>query len=326
MKFIEYIDKQEIKDEYKIISVEELTGGLINKIYKITTVDGIYVAKVLNELNTNNINKYELSEEISNICNDNDINVCGAIKIKDRYVQKIGEDYVILFNYLSGYSLSVHDISNEHVIKIARMLGKIHSIDYKENYRKVIRHSINWSKFLNTEDFDKTKYRELYLNNYYKYDDLFNKVIQYKNNKEPVLGICHRDIKSSNVIWHNNEPYLIDFESARVDDIELDFIETMLRWCGVITLDIDYDSISLFINEYKKFIDISNINYEKLLYANLLIRFDFLYYNLDITLVNKTENLEEYTRASDEVINMINEINYYMDNIDKLISYLNKLN
>ena len=180
VKFIEYIDKQEIKDEYKIISVEELTGGLINKIYKITTVDGIYVAKVLNELNTNNINKYELSEEISNICNDNDINVCGAIKIKDRYVQKIGEDYVILFNYLSGYSLSVHDISN--------------------------------------------------------------------------------------------------------------------------------------------------INYEKLLYANLLIRFDFLYYNLDITLVNKTENLEEYTRASDEVINMINEINYYMDNIDKLISYLNKLN
>lgn len=325
MKFIDYINKEEIKDKYKIKSIEELTGGLINKSYKITTVDGIYVAKVLNELNTNNIEKYELCEEISNVCNDNGINVCSAIKINDKFVQKIGEDYVIIFNFLSGYSLDINNISNEHVIKIARMLGKIHSIDYKKNYKKVIRHSIDWGRFLNTPDFNKTKYKDLYLENYYKYDDLFNKVIYYKNNKETRLGICHRDIKSSNVIWHNNEPYLIDFESSRVDDTRLDFIETMLRWCGIITLDIDYDKISLFINEYKKFMDISNINYEELLYANLLIRFDFLYYNLDITLINKTENLDEYNRACNEVINMINEINYYINNINKLISYLNKI-
>ena len=322
MTFIEYINKQEIINKYNIISIEELTGGLVNKTYKIVSASRIYVAKVLNKYNTANVNKYELSEKIANVCNLNGINVCNAIKLNNKYVQTIGDDYVILYDYLTGESIDEKDITNEHIVKIANMVGRIHSIDYKENYNKVIRHSIDWSKFVKASDFDKVKYKELYLENYGKYKELFDKVIEYKNNKEVRLGICHRDIKSSNVIWHNNNPYLIDFESSRVDDTRLDFIETMLRWCGITTHNIDYDKIALFINEYKKYVDISNIDYSELLYANLLIRFDFLYYNLDITLIDKTNNTSVYNKACDEVINTINEINYYIDNIDNLIKYL----
>ena len=325
MNFIEYINKEEIKNKYHIISIEELTGGLVNKSYKIVTASRIYVAKVLNRHNTANINKYELSEEISNVCDFHGINVCNAIKVNNKYVQTVGDDYVILYDYLTGDSIDEKDITDEHVVKIANIVGRIHSIDYKENYNKVIRHSIDWSKFVKAPDFNNMKYKNLYLENYGKYGELFDKVIEYKNNKDVRLGICHRDIKSSNVIWHNDNPYLIDFESSRVDDTRLDFIETMLRWCGIITHDIDYNKISLFINEYKKFVDISNIDYKELLYANLLIRFDFLYYNLDVTLIDKTDNIDVYNKACDEVIRMINEINYYMDNIDKLNSYLSNL-
>lgn len=326
MNFRDYLNKKEIINKYNILSFEEIYGGLVNKIYKVNTNNNVYIIKVLNHYYTNNINKFELTEKISNLCNDNSINVAHAIKINGKYVNKIDSFYIIVLNYIDGITLDVKDIKKEHIIKVAKMLSQIHNINYNANYQKSIRHPIDWKKFVEISDFKNTIYRELYIDNYKKYNAIFSKVINVKNAKKPKLGICHRDVKSSNVIWKNYDPYLIDFESSRVDDIEIDFIETMLRWTGFPTFNIDFDKISLFVKEYKKYINISNINYEETLYANLLGRFDFLYYNLDITLVNKTNDIEEYNIASKEVINMINEINYYLDNIDELAKFLQSLN
>ena len=322
VNFSDYLSRKEIIKKFNILSFKELQGGLINKTYKLITKNGIYVIKILNHYYTNNIERYEFTEKISNICDNNNINVASAIKINGKYVNKIENYYVMVFNYIEGYSLNICDIKNEHVIEISKMLGKIHKINYHDNYKNVIRYSIDWKKIVEIPDFNNTIYKDYYLNNYQKYYEIFDKVIGIKNAKTVKLGICHRDIKSSNVIWKNNNPYLIDFESARVDDIEVDLIETMLRWTGFLNFQIDYDKISLFINEYKKYIDISDINFTEVLYANLLGRFDFLYYNLDITLLNKTDDLKEYNSASKEVINMINEINYYLYIIDELSKFL----
>lgn len=115
-----------------------------------------------------------------------------------------------------------------------------------------------------------------------------------------------------------NVPYLIDFESARYDDTEIDFIETALRWSGLADLNIDYKKLKTFFKVYKMYIDISGIDFKELLVSNLLGRFDFLYYNLDITLINKTTDIYLKNNAEQQVIQMIKEICYYYQNIDEL--------
>ncbi len=115
-----------------------------------------------------------------------------------------------------------------------------------------------------------------------------------------------------------NVPYLIDFESARYDDTEIDFIETALRWSGLADLNIDYKKLKTFFKVYKMYIDISGIDFKELLVPNLLGRFDFLYYNLDITLINKTTDIYLKNNAEQQVIQMIKEICYYYQNIDEL--------
>ena len=325
MSFIEYVKKSEVINKYNIISINILSGGLVNKVYKIKTKNQIYVVKVFNEYNVKNINKIEKSEEIANVCIKNNINAVSAIKINGKNIQKISDDYVTIYNYVDGFYLKNDDITDFYVKKIAALSGNIHNINYQENYQKVIRHSIDWAKYAKALEFNKTIYKDLYLENYGRYNDIFNKIIKIKNNKKVILGICHRDIKPSNVLWFNNKPYLIDFESSRVDDISLDFIETMLKWSGFTSLSINYSKVRIFINEYKKYIDIENMNYDEILMANLIGRFDFLHFNLEITLVEKTKDKSDYLRASKEVINMINEIDYYLKIFDELSLFLDKL-
>ena len=102
MNFIDYINKQKIKDKYKIISIEELTGGLVNKSYKITTIYDIYVAKVLNELNTNNIDKYENVDNYQ-------IDKMSVNEIKNKFYQIINKkvENFIINNANSNYEFSI---------------------------------------------------------------------------------------------------------------------------------------------------------------------------------------------------------------------------
>ena len=313
-----------LEELYKRIDTSErLTGGLIHNVYKVNYKDKIYTVKIINKQFEDRIERLETSEEISNICYDNGLNVAHALKINGKYINKVNDRYMLVCDYIEGDTISTTDINDNHVKKVASLVGKLHSVNYTDNYHKIVRHKIEWSKFINNIDFNLMPYKDIYLDNYKSFYDIFDKVIRCKNNLEPNLGICHRDIKPSNVVWNNDEPYLIDFEGSRVDDIKLDFIEAMLRWCGLLDLNINYDRVKLFVNEYKKYIDISDIDYEELLYANLLGRFDFLYYNLDVTLVDKIGDIEE---AKDQVVVMINEINYYINEIDNLVKFLYNIN
>ena len=325
MRFIDYLKKREIINKYNIISIDILSGGLVNKVYKIRTKNQVYVVKVFNDYNVKYIDKIEKSEELANVCIGNNINAVAAIKIHGKNIQKIGDDYVTIYKYVDGFYLDNVDINDFHIRKIAALLGKIHNINYQGDYQKVIRKPIDWMKYANALESNETIYKDLYLKNYKKYNDVFDMVIKIKNAKKVTLGICHRDIKPSNVLWFNQIPYLIDFESSRIDDISLDFIETMLRWSDFTLLNIDYNKIRVFVNEYKKHIDIKNMDYKEVLMANLIGRFDFLHFNLEITLVEKTKDESDYLRASNEVINMINEINYYLKIIDELSLFLGKL-
>ena len=49
MSFLKFINNKKVIDKYKIKQVIELSGGLINKTYKIETDNGLYVVKVLNK-------------------------------------------------------------------------------------------------------------------------------------------------------------------------------------------------------------------------------------------------------------------------------------
>lgn len=318
MAFIEYINSKNIKEKYNILSVDRIFGGLVHETYRITTSTEIYIVKLINEHCKNNLEIYEKSENLSNICKNNKLSVSCAIIKNGKYVRKLGAYDVLIYKYIDGIQYKYADINETMLKSIASLVGKLHKINYTDEYKKIIRHEIDWSKFLNSDEFESMSYSSEYIANYKYITSIFSYVIHIKNSKNPRLGICHRDIKDTNVIWKKNVPYLIDFESARYDDTEIDFIETALRWSGLADLNIDYKKLKTFFKVYKMYIDISDIDFKELLVSNLLGRFDFLYYNLDITLINKTTDIYLKNNAEQQVIQMIKEICYYYQNIDEL--------
>ncbi len=321
-KFLDYMNDSEIINRYKILSVKPLTGGLINDVYRIDTSNGSFVVKILNQNVTKNIERYVVSEKLANICKQHEVTVVSALEIDGTQIINLLGENIMVYPYIDGYAISESNIEPKHVRKIAELLSKIHSIDYKIGYSKIIRHSIDWSKFIQCKKFDCMPFKKIYLNNYQKYYGIFENVIQAKNKRIASPGICHRDIKPSNVLWKYEAPYLIDFESCRVDDTGVDFLETLLRWTGMLTCNLDYDLVKLFLDEYTKCVSIENIDFENLVVANLLGRFDFLYYNLDLIL--NTDEIEQVdnSKECEQVLKMMHEIEYYIDNMQFLINYL----
>ena len=80
----------------EVISITELTGGLMHKMYKVETSKNIYAIKVLNREVISRPEAYAnfiKSETISNYLALNNIKVSNALKINNNYLNKYEDDY-----------------------------------------------------------------------------------------------------------------------------------------------------------------------------------------------------------------------------------------
>ena len=119
----------------KILEVRKVTGGLSHRMYKVTTDKAIYAIK---ELNPNVMKREEayanfvFAEKVVDIAIKNGISAVGAIKLNGEIMQKIEDDYFMVFDWIDGKVLLPNEINEMHCQIIARELAKIHNIDFSK--------------------------------------------------------------------------------------------------------------------------------------------------------------------------------------------------
>lgn len=313
-------------------NITKLTGGLMHKMFKVETDKNIYAIKILNKEVMEREEAYDnfiISETISNLAKENNIPVSSAIKINENYLTKYQDSYYMVFIYIEGKTLQDNEITIQHCQEIGKLLAKIHSLNYKEinleseeiKYKKLY----DWEGYTLELKFKDMSYQKEYLENYKKYNSLLKRANERFNNSNNTFTICHRDMDPKNVMWENNKPIVIDWESATLANPYRELLEDALCWSGFLSNNFEEEKFLAVFKEYQKERSIENIDWYDVICGNLVGRFGWLKYNLERSLGIKSNDEEEMLLAEKEVLKTIHEINRYLNLIGTIYDLINKL-
>lgn len=306
-----------------VCNISILTGGLMHKMYKVDTNNHSYAVKVLNNEVMNRegaLNNFILSEKIARLAKDNGISSCPAILINNSPLTKYKDNYYMIFEYIDAYKKEYKDITLEDVSKIGKLTARIHLLKYndlnipvdEDNYE-----IYNWEEYLSNSQIQNKKYFDLYKNEYKKYSSLQRRAIERFKSIKIDNTICHRDMDLKNILWDkDNNPVIIDWESAGFSNPLVDLIEIGFSLSGVNDYEFDGIKFKTFISEYNKIIPIKNITKDDL-YSTLVGKFEWLKYNLDRSLNLIMVNEDEARLGEDEVYKTIKDISFVIFIIDR---------
>lgn len=313
-KFENVFKKLNLKDI--VIEVSPITGGLLHKMYKVTTNKGVYAIKKLNPLvmqRKESYDNYVRSEKISRYLIEHGINGISSLGNINNFIIKEEDDYYMAFPWLEGHILSSLDLSINHVKKIGHLLGRIHKIgnNYPKEKLSSLKENTNWKNYLGVN--------ELFDQSYELITMLDNKAINSYNKLTKNVLISHLDMDLKNVMWDKDDnPYLIDFESANYVNPTFDLLDVSLYW-SLAETNFNFSYFKEFISSY---LEENNINYDEASFAIDSIyknHLGWLAYNLDKLILNSKDK-----EALEEVNKTINSINNYLKLMPLISEYLNK--
>lgn len=298
-----------------------VNGGLLNRMYKVNTSNGMYAVKHLNPEVMKRENAKEnhiLAEKIANIAKNNGINCVPAKIINGINLHEIEGNYFFVFDWFNGKSIDEDKITLEHVKKVATLLAKIHNIDFEEvkNECRLGKElsEVNWDFYISKVENEKIK--ELLINRKEYLTELDKMATNARKEILNSLVVSHRDLDLPNILWDkDNTPTIIDWESSGVVNPCEELLETAWDWSGGQEY-FDEKKFIFFINTYKE--NGGNLSdLSKAVYANFKNKSGWLEYNLKRVCKLECLDEEEQKLGEKEVVRVINEIIVFYDMMKK---------
>ena len=292
--------------------IKRVSGGLLNRMYKIITSKGTYAIKHLNPevmKRPNAINNHIFAEKIANRARENNVKCISANIYNGYALQEMENNYFLIFDWFEGKAITDEEITMNKVKKVAKQLAILHQIDFSniENSSNLGKNVIEteWNYYL--QKIDDTEIKELLASNIDYLKELDKKSttasLKISNNKV----ISHRDLDLPNILWDNNEnPVLIDWESSGLVNPCEELLETAWDWSGG-QEHFDKEKFDCFITTYKN--NGGNLNdLNDAILANFKNKSGWLEYNMKRVCKIECLDEEEQQLGQKEVIRVINEI------------------
>ena len=311
----------------KILKVTQIHGGLSNRMYRVETDKAEYAIKKLNNKLMQNKSEFErinFAEKVSKIAEDNGISVVRALEFENKIIHGIDEDYYMIFKWNYGKHLKPEDVTDEVCNIVGELLAKIHNLDFSiieaEKSKELQIKNIDWNYYANiAKEQNKYYYKDLIenLDMLYELNKKINEALEYSKNN---LIISHRDLIKKNIMWNENEPTVIDWESSGYVNPTVELIQVCWNWANGDVGKFDFDKFGIILNSYLQ--NVNNYQKEdmkKLIYANLWEAIEWLEYNLKRSLCIENTYRKEEIDLAEEQINYLNyEIRYAMTQIEQV--------
>ena len=294
-----------------LISTEMLFGGETNIVYKVKTTIGEYVIKLINsdrvKHNKKLISNIEKSEIIAVEALKNGVNAICAIKFKNKYVQCFNKQYFLVFKYFDGKVLLSREIKLKHVKKLAIELAKLHSIKVKKRKINFKYKKIDYKKYYNLLENTNEEWVLFFKENF---NDLYNIYELVFNNYKKLSNqtVCiHNDYNRKNILWKNDIPYIIDWETASFGNPSIDFF--LSAW--FLTDDVDEKKYRIFVKTYFSMFKLKD-NVHISIYAAIVEECNWLCFSLERALGLYSKSESEITLGKNAIVPSLTEIiNYY---------------
>ena len=334
MSIIEiYSDIKELFHKYNIGNVVQepssISGGLMHKMFKVTTETNIYAVKWLNPsiMQRNGVMDNMInSERIANAFSKQ-LPVIAALSFDGHNVLHSNNKYYMVFHWMEGTSVFPPLINETHCYKIGSLLGRIHRLNItipevkKYNNDAIIYH---WKEFL-------VKGKELkafWIDTYAKVVDrliYWNTGIYEENYKlSEFMVISHRDLDPKNVMWNQDTPYLIDWEAAGYVNPYQELLEVLNYWAMNENGELDKVKFKILLNAYKEYMSTKNVDWDCVLNSGYAGMLGWLEYSLKRSLGIESIDEEDKVLGAEQVIGTIKELERYDNQLILLKKWLSE--
>lgn len=254
--------KTELKWNIINISSIERIGGLSSENYKVSYNNNDYFVKICTHNYLHTDRKNELLA----------INKAEEINIAPHLYYFSTETGNMVSSWIHGNMPSLTDFSSiKFLHRLSDSLKSFHSLKCEKCFNPFehIRKRITICKNLN-----------LHLPE--SIDMLLNHLttLEFKLNKNPLIGLCHNDLNASNIILSNDNLYFVDYEYSSMGDVFFDL--ATISW--FFTEDSRKQLLTLYFGEFK------NEYYQKLLDYLFVVKF----YNATWSLLKSSDSNSDY--------------------------------
>lgn len=316
---------------------EQVTGGLLHRMYRLQTDKAQYAVKALNpqimQRDTAMYN-YTLSEKVANMAYQNGINAVPAIVSNDRFMHEVEGQFFLLFPWVEGKALPSGEIDIECCKVIGETLAKIHKIDFSalldhhpnENLEAVNAYPIRWNEYALKAKQDGLEWSSLIfdiLNQINHWEQLVDSSAEQLSNH---MVIGHRDLDQKNVLWDEyHVPIIIDWEAAGPIHPTQELINVALYWSGFESGSVSKDAFCTLINAYRDHGGEIYANWSDVLNYGFHGKLEWLAYNIRRSLGLESADDEERELGTLEVISTITALNDYDIFIPQCLLWLSDL-
>ncbi|MBQ4898259.1 phosphotransferase [Paenibacillus sp. Marseille-P2973] len=311
-----------------------ISGGLLHRMFALQTAKGKYAVKALNPhimARPTALNNYITSERIVSTVS-NYIPAQPAKIYNGRFLQKIDNQYYMIFDWIEGNCLKSHEITKANCKKIGSILADIHKIDFSQvgdsRFNELSKgiQQIDWNFYLNKGKEIQCDWVRLLSNNIEQLYLWNEKAMRSLEKLASESVFSHRDLEPKNVMWRHGSPILIDWESAGEISPKHDLIETAVYWSMNERSGIDKDKFHAFIRGYQECYGSVDADWRTVLELGYLSKLDWLEYSLKRSLQIDCTDETEQEMGTKHVTGTINALNEYEDMVSVLETWLHNLN
>lgn len=314
----------------EIVGVPEaISGGLLHRMYGMVTTKGKYAVKALNPQIMNRpaaMQNFIDSERIAMIA----ARYVPALPAKQFHgvsIQKVEDQYYLVFDWADGRSLQPDEISTVHCDKMGGILAELHKADFSElaiaHDDEKSAHLTDWDHYVQLGQQNNANWVDLLLeikDRLYDWDAGANHAAEQLASQ---TVISHWDLDVKNVMWPAGKPLLIDWEASGYINPMHNLIETALYWSETAAGEIDKERFLAFIGGYHKKYGILQADWKVVLENGFSGKIGWLEYSLKRSLWIECTDEKEQQTGTEQVAGTIHAIRNYADKIADIGQWLN---
>lgn len=305
-------------------------GGLLHKMYRVVTSDGVFAVKVLNggimkrpEALQNMIHSEKAAAILSK-----DIPAAVALEWNGQQVHPLDGGFYMVFDWVDGASVFPGEINEKHCEAIGTILGKMHQRNIRCDGMEPEEEAIplyDWENLLQKAKEQKAQTNP-WLSQYEAAIPDIRAWNQEAYDAQAVLAqklvISHRDLDPKNVMWNGIEPVLIDWEAAGYVNPYQELLEVIHYWVDDGRGGLRRSLFEAIIKAYETYMDLSKAEWAAVFAGASGGMLGWLEYNLKRALGQEASEEEEVRRGEEQVKGTIRELYAYRTKTEQIRSWL----
>jgi len=315
-RLIEYLNLGTVVKE-----IAQVTGGLLHKMYRVSTDKGEYAVKVLNPeimkrpvALQNTVNSEKIAAAFQTM-----IPVVAALEINGKQVHELNGAHYMIFDWMEGASIFPPKITSKNCYVIGDVLGKIHqeklAVDGmvpEENGTQMF----TWDKYL---ELLKGMENEAWAIRYQEaLSDikLWNQAAcDAQEMPAETLVISHRDLDPKNVMWNGDAPLIIDWEAAGYVNPYQEFLEVVNYWSDDGKGGLLKEHFDALLDAYTQHVKLENVDWDAVFAGSHMGMLGWLEYNVKRALGIVADAEDEVQMGKEQVIGTIKALYAYQEKV-----------